>query len=91
MSFDSILQAFSKNRLGGEPIPDDLKLLLGHADELFEMAFLKLNCKEGWAPWLDSSYLRPEERVKPDIVANLRAIAEVCRAEGGGNLFVGGP
>jgi hypothetical protein len=78
MSFDSTLRTFSRNRLKGEPVPDDLKLLLGKADELFEKVLFELNGESGWAPWLDTSYLSEEERVKPDIVANLRAIEEVC-------------
>jgi hypothetical protein len=78
MGFESDPSRFSINRLGGEPIPDDLRRLLERADELKRRFGIELNDEVGWAPWLDTSYLRPEERVQPDIVANLRASGEVC-------------
>ncbi len=79
MNSTEILSQFSRNRLGGEPVPDDLKILLPHRDELAERTGIRLEWAEGWAPWLDSSYLSEEELSQADIVANLRAIEEVCR------------
>ncbi|MCI0464348.1 MAG: hypothetical protein L0Z62_46025 [Gemmataceae bacterium] len=72
------LEAFSTHRLGGEPVPEDVKILLAHADELAERTGIELNWKKGWAPWLDTSYLTEAERANPDIAANVRAIAGVC-------------
>jgi hypothetical protein len=72
------VEAFSANRLGGEPVPEDVKILLAHADELAERMGVELNWKKRWAPWLDTSYLTESERANPDIAANVRAIAEVC-------------
>jgi hypothetical protein len=72
------VDAFSRYRLGGEPIPPDVVILLAQADELFELTGIELNWKKGWAPWLDTSYLSEEESANPDIAANVRAINEVC-------------
>jgi hypothetical protein len=72
------LAAFSRNRLGGEPVPDDVKALLAHADEFAKRTGIELNGEEGWAPWLDTSYLSAADRTNPDITANVRAMAEVC-------------
>ena len=74
-----VLETFSARRLNGEPVPSDVAILLGHARELNERSGVELNWKAGWAPWLDTSYLTPENRRNPDVVANGRAIADVCR------------
>jgi hypothetical protein len=55
-----------------------VKILLAHADELAERTGIELNWQNGWAPWLDTSYLSEADRANPDIAANVRAIAEVC-------------
>ena len=73
-----ILKAFSKHRLGGEPVPDDLAILLPHATEVADRTGIGLNWQETWAPWLDTSYLSEAERSNPDIAAAVRASAEVC-------------
>jgi hypothetical protein len=69
---------FSANRLGGEAIPEDLRLLLVHHHELAERTGVELSWLPGWAPWLDTSYLTAADRKNPDIAANVRAIADVC-------------
>src|SRR5262249_34763111 len=86
MEMDPVSKAFSANRLGGEPIPGDLRILLAHAEELAERTGIELNAEEGWAPWLDTSYLNDDDRANPDTMANVRAIADVC----GFIAFVGG-
>lgn len=78
MKENQIESQFSANRLGGEPIPKDVRILLAHADDLTEQTGIALNWEAGWAPWLDTSYLSEAERANPDIAANVRAIAEVC-------------
>jgi hypothetical protein len=78
MKENQIESQFSANRLGGEPIPKDIRILLAHADDLIEQTGIALNWEAGWAPWLDTSYLSEAERANPDIAANVRAIAEVC-------------
>jgi hypothetical protein len=37
-----------------------------------------LNGDKDWAPWLDTSYLSAADTANPDIMANVRAMAEVC-------------
>lgn len=69
---------FSANRLNGEPVPEDVKALLAHADELAERTGIALHSAKGWAPWGDVSYLNEADRANPGIMANVRAIAEVC-------------
>lgn len=78
MGRGSIAKTFSAYRLGGEPVPEDVKVLLAHAEEVAERTGIELNWKKGWAPWLDTSYLSEADRANPDIAANVRAIAEVC-------------
>ncbi|MGP0068680.1 MAG: hypothetical protein ACLQGP_34400 [Isosphaeraceae bacterium] len=78
MSSTEILAQFSRNRLDGEPVPDDLKILLPHRDELAERSGIRLEWAEGWAPWSDTTYLTDADRSNPDIMANVRAIQEVC-------------
>lgn len=75
---NEVAAQFSRLRLRGEAVPPDVMILLGHNEELFERTGVRLNWDEGWAPWLDTSYLRPEELADPDIAANIRAIEEVC-------------
>jgi hypothetical protein len=77
MNTDTMLREFSAHQLGGDPVPDDLRRLLPHRDELAERTGIELNWTEDWAPWLDHSYLRPEERMDPGIAANIRAMADV--------------
>ena len=72
------LNAFSTYRLDGEPVPDDVRILLEHADELAERTGIELNWMKEWAPWADTSYLTAADRANPDTMANVRAIAEVC-------------
>jgi hypothetical protein len=79
MNSTEILSRFSRNRLDGEPVPDDLKILLAHRDDLAERTGIRLEWAEGWAPWLDTSSLSEEELGRVDIRANLRATEEVCR------------
>jgi hypothetical protein len=78
MSADSILRQFSANRLDGDPVPEDLRLLLPHRDELSARTGIEVSWLKDWAPWLDTSYLREEERADPGIAANIRAMDEVC-------------
>jgi hypothetical protein len=59
-------------------VPADLAKLLGHADELVDRTGITLHSEPGWAPWADTSYLSAADRANPDIMANVRAIAEVC-------------
>jgi hypothetical protein len=79
MSSTEILAQFSRNRLDGEPVPDDLLILLPHRDELAERTGIRLEWAEGWAPWLDTSDLSETDHSNPDIRANIRAIHDVCR------------
>jgi hypothetical protein len=78
MNLDLILSDFSRNRLDGEPVPDDVKALLRFHEELAERTEIEPNWTPGWAPWLDTSYLNDGARADPDIAANVRAIADVC-------------
>jgi hypothetical protein len=76
---DEILLRFSQNRLDGEPVPDDLKILLRHRDALAERTGIRLEWAEDWTPWLDTSDLSETERRDPEIAARIRATEEVCR------------
>jgi hypothetical protein len=74
MAFD--FDAFSRDHLGGEAVPDDLAILLEHADELHELSGIQV----GAIPLevvSDTSYLTPADRANPDIAANIRAMGEI--------------
>lgn len=91
---------YSQKRLGGRPIPDDLRALLQlqwqrPSPEQDPLAFIDarlLEADEGH-DLLDHSYLRPDDLQNPDIVANVSAIKAVCQhaafvaIDTGGNLF----
>jgi hypothetical protein len=93
MADDRVLSQFSRNRLDGELVPQDVMALLGHRDELLQRTGVELNWQKSWAPWLDTSYLSAADRKNPDIMANVKAIVEVCGlvafvgAEEDGNYF----
>jgi hypothetical protein len=74
-----VFAQFSQNRLNGEPVLPDLKILLPHRDELAERTGIRLEWVEDWAPWRNPSPLSEAQRGDPDLVANLQAIEEVCR------------
>lgn len=73
-----IMNKFCTLRLKGQPAPNDLAVLLNHADELGERTGVVLCDSENWAPWADTSYLSEAELKQPEIAANVRAIDEVC-------------
>jgi hypothetical protein len=79
MALDRILSQFSQNRLAGEPVPDDVQALLANRAKFLKRTGVEFNWKKKWAPWLDTSYLRPDELANPGIAAGLRATEEVCR------------
>jgi hypothetical protein len=77
---NDVLSQFSQNRLNGEPVPDDLMILLPHRDELAERTGIRLEWAEDWAPWMNPGRLcETEPPHDPDRTAKLRATAEVCR------------
>jgi len=77
---DRILE-FSRQRLRGRPVPDDLATLLkaqwsgdsGPLDDL-EVEFFASGQSH---PLIDHGYLNDKDRADPDIVANVAAIDEV--------------
>jgi hypothetical protein len=79
MESSEAFSLFSINRLDGEPVPDDLRILLPHRDELADRSGVRLELDEDWSPWLDTSGLGEAVRTDPDAAADLRARAEVCR------------
>ena len=78
MEKNAVAEEFSKHRLNGEPVPEDVLTLLAHAEQLAERTTIQLNWQPPWNPWLDTSYLSDADRANPDIMANVRAIREVC-------------
>ena len=56
------LEAFSAHRLNGEPVPDDVRILLAHAQELAERTGIELAWEKDWSPWLDTSDLTDSDR-----------------------------
>ncbi len=73
-----IFAAFSRYRFSGEPIPPDVEILLSQRDELLRLTGFELNWQADWAPWLATNYLANEDQSDPEIMAGVRAIAEVC-------------
>lgn len=79
MDPSELFSLFSINRLDGEPVPDDIQLLLPHRDELAERGGIYLELDDAWAPRLDRDGLGEAVRSDPGAAADLRARAEVCR------------
>ena len=79
MDPDDVLSEFSINRLDGEPVPDDLRLLLPHRDDLAARSGLHLELDDDWGPQLDADRTVASGLNDPIAVADLRARAEVCR------------
>ncbi|MFF5213487.1 hypothetical protein [Streptosporangium sp. NPDC000396] len=92
---DDRLEQFSRERLGGRPVPDDLRVLLTAQWEgrrgffkRFGIMFLEPGEVD---PLLDHSYLNERDRANPDIMANVAAFGQmtqylkvVARHEDGG-------
>ena len=81
MTVDEQILAFSRERLAGRPIPDDLAILLkaqwsGNGGPLqnLEVQFFAPGQSH---PLIDHSYLSAKDRADPDIMANVAAIDEV--------------
>ena len=75
----AILDIFSTQRLGGEPVPDDLKILLEHAEELKQHCPYWLNLKKDWTPNLFNSDGAEANRSNPGRNAQIRAWEDAYR------------
>jgi hypothetical protein len=75
--FDDRLEQFSRERLDGRPLPDDLRALLeaqwAGRQEFYEMSELLFLEPGAASPILDHSYLSEQDRAEPDIMANVAA------------------
>ena len=70
----------SRTRLGGDPLPEDLRILFEHRDALWKSTGIELNGDPDWAPWRDTGYLTEADWADPEIAANVKAIHSVCDA-----------
>jgi hypothetical protein len=77
-STPEVIAEFSRNRLNGEQVPADVEALLLHRAEVAERLGVNLAANADWAPWLDTSYLSPEDLANSGIMANVKAIHDVC-------------
>jgi hypothetical protein len=81
VTVDERILEFSRERLGGRPVPDDLAILLlaqwsgndGPLEDL-EIEFFATGQSH---PLIDHSYLNDRDRARPDTMANVAAIDEV--------------
>ncbi|MFE3652294.1 hypothetical protein [Streptomyces sp. NPDC059122] len=90
--FEERLAEFSRERLDGRPIPDDLRAMLeaewGGRTEVADLLGLTFFEPGQLHPLLDTSYLSEKERADPEMQAVNAAAAEMARyvklvAEGG--------
>ncbi|GHH25049.1 hypothetical protein [Streptomyces lanatus] len=79
---DERLEAFSRERLGGRPVPEDVRVLAtaqwegrGHPFEQLGITVLEPGALH---PLTDHSYLSEEERADPDIMANCAASEQMA-------------
>jgi hypothetical protein len=79
MDSSEVFSQFSINRLDGEAVPDDLRILLLHRDELAARSGFRLLLDEDRTPWRNPGAQDEPLHSDPEAVANLRATAEVCR------------
>jgi hypothetical protein len=94
MDSNELFSQFSINRLDGEPVPEDLEILLPHRDELAARSGVRLVLDEDWHPWTDPTGLTEAIRSDPAAAAGIRASAEVSRlcafiAEDGARRYLG--
>jgi hypothetical protein len=94
MESSELYSQFSINRLDGEPVPDDLRILLPHRDELAARSGIRLVLDEDWSPWTDTTGLSEAIQSDPAAAADIRARAEVTRlcafvAEDGARQYIG--
>jgi hypothetical protein len=80
--FGQLLEEFSRERLDGRPVPEDLRILAqaqweghGHPFEQFGVTILEPGAQD---PLTDHSYLSEEDRANPDIVANCAAFEQIA-------------
>lgn len=79
MDHSELLSEFSMNRLDGEPVPDNLGILLRHRDELAGRTGVDLELGDRWSPHPDTGGPGEPALGDADAVADHRARAEVCR------------
>ncbi|MFI8438693.1 hypothetical protein ACIGJO_34185 [Streptomyces sp. NPDC079020] len=79
---DERLKEFSRERLGGRPVPEDVRLLAtaqwegrGHPFEQFGITILEPSAQH---PLIDTSCLSEKERANPDIMANCAASEQMA-------------
>lgn len=71
---NALVAQVSKHRLGGEPCPKDLEVLLTHCGAILQEVGIEISGDPAWAPWADKSYLTEADYRNPDIAANVKAI-----------------
>lgn len=79
MNTTELVSQFSINRLDGETVPEDLRILLNHRDGLTARTGMRLVADEEWSPWFDANALARSIRSDPEGAARMRATAEVAR------------
>ncbi len=79
MNTTELVSQFSINRLDGENVPEDLRILVHHRDELAARTGMRLVAEEDWSPWLDTGALARSIQSDPEAAARIRATAEVAR------------
>ncbi len=79
MDMTELVSQFSINRLDGEDVPEDVRILVHHADELAAKSGMRLVVDEDWSPWLDPEALSRSVQSDPEAAARIRATTEVCR------------
>lgn len=80
--FDERLEEFCRERLGGRPVPEDVRALAtaqregdGHPFEQFGITVLEPGDRH---PLTDTGYLDEKERADPDIMANCAASGQTA-------------
>src|SRR5579883_223720 len=79
MDPSELFSPLSIDRLDGEPVPDDVRILPPRREELAERRGVRLVLDADRAPRLDPGGLADAVRSDPDAAADLRARAEVGR------------
>ncbi|MEU3399912.1 hypothetical protein ACFY9C_22715 [Streptomyces filamentosus] len=81
--FDERWEEFSRERLGGFPVPEDVRILAaaqwagqGHCLERFGITLLEPGARH---PLTDTDYLSEEDRADPEIMANCAAAEQMTQ------------
>jgi len=78
MTAIKLASAFAPSRFTRLSWPEDVRILLDHADELAGRLGITLRADQEWRDWLELRHRRPAQLADADAYARYEATAQVC-------------